>query len=73
MGNPVQQNAHMVSRQTVQVHRRAVASNCRSHARRACGPSNRRNRGHMLTSDSPVQEPLEILPLGLSKEQGIQR
>ena len=51
-GQPVQRNAHMVSWQPVQVHRGAVASNCRSHARRACGPSNRRNRGHMLTSDS---------------------
>ena len=35
----------------VQAHREAGVMSCRSHSRRACGPSSRRNRGHMLTSD----------------------
>ena len=36
---PDQHEFAQVSWQTVQVHRGAVASNCRSHARRACGPA----------------------------------
>ena len=42
----------MVCGQPLQAHRTATASSCASHARRACGPSSRRSRGHMLTNDS---------------------
>ena len=49
---PVQQDSQVSGRQPVQAHREADEISCRSHSRRACGPSSRRNRGHMLTSDS---------------------
>jgi hypothetical protein len=48
----IQQNPQMSGRQPVQAHREAGVMSCRSHSRRACGPSSRRSRGHMLTRDS---------------------
>ncbi len=51
-GQTIQQRPEVSRRQTVQAHREDGVLSCRSHSRRACGPSSRRNRGHMLTSDS---------------------
>ena len=48
----IQQHAHVASRQPVQAHCRGAGISSFSHARRACGPSSRRNCGHILTSDS---------------------